>query len=411
MASPPKKGDLFDAMIDQNSADALMFTCNHLRAGTLSIMEADWIAMSALIGKRHVLPFGGLWSNINKEIVEVLESDDVSVVNAILCTTKLMLLYKRCIASSGIHIMHISTLRTRVVAHFPENGTLSNSGLSKYNIIMPITEASQESVDTLMFCHRILAGFSKLFAEEKLDDIRLSLEYISKKKIPIVMNTVWPCPDEEEAQRGDLCWFLWGMLGCYYGRDLISNNLKLFIWEWKRSLRNDRIGLLWGIAHILNTNVTSEWTYQEKTIIERVTDSAEELWKQSNMHNNNSEYEEEEYTHTTTTSSRSKKSTKKGKVVDTSSTTDVDQRLGILFSFIPRIETTIQSSSPYRSHVHVEEARAINVLNKKEMRRETSSLYEDQDTPKVRPFESPPPKTATDLLVSQYDSSILRYRY
>lgn len=295
---PPKKGDLLKAMVAQNSSDALMITCDHMRDLTLEIMEDDWIAMSALIGKHAIVStMGDLWNRVIIDIHRVMALVEVDVCDALLCTTQLMLLYKRCIAVTCGESTNnrITALRSKVIDFFPDNGTLSPNGIGKYSRVIPRPSADMaaaaatasddnDDVTLILFCHRILAGFSKLMAESRADDLRNSLEFISKKKTVIVMSGGWPCPShlDEDAREGDVCWFLWGMLMCYYGESVIHPYFTLFVRNWTKKCRNDRIGLLFGIPYVLShsKNIISDWTYSDRVILEKVQESCDILWEE-----------------------------------------------------------------------------------------------------------------------------------
>lgn len=384
----PKRGDLLNAMLDQDSSEALQLTCEHLICNSISVMEEDWIALTALIGKTSGMPFGDLWNTVNVELLRLVNADTLKVNEAIMCTTKLMLLYKRSSALHPTKLMHMSALRSKVIDNFPEKGTLSTTGLVKYARILPSTEANPESVDILVYCHRILAGFSKLFAEERFDDLKQSLEFISKKKATIPMNVVWPCPDEEEALRGDICWFLWGMLVCYYGNDRVSPYLELFSHNWRRAARNERIGLLYGFPYILDTNVTSDWTYAEKTILEKVNDSIGDMWTQFTESVNDDDEKEKE----------KDKDKNKNKSKD-SMRSDTEERLDVLTSFIPRTTDYTPytyTCVPVNQKQFVQTVRSLQVEGRvrNERHRDRESFVNKQQ----------PHPTATDTMISQFDN-------
>ena len=54
----PKRGELYNAMLNGSSSDALILTCMHLHENTTVIMEEEWINFSALIGKTPEFPYG-----------------------------------------------------------------------------------------------------------------------------------------------------------------------------------------------------------------------------------------------------------------------------------------------------------------------------------------------------------------
>jgi len=339
----PVKGELVDAITNNDSSLALTLTCAHLHDKTTTTLEDDWIATSAYIGKTFGLTFGTLWNAINRDIVQLLEADEVNVATALLCTTKLILLCKRCRQAAVMSLqLHVATLRSKVIKFFPENATLSSAGFKRYARVLPFsgesndddmratpnhhqhqhqhhhqqhvgqriippgairyhstnTSSSRKSYEEESesdaanpaqsldaFCQRLLSGLSKLMIEVRLDDIRNSLEYLSKKRLRIPLMQRWPAPNEEEREKGDICWFLWGALCCYYGEAKVATNLKLFTWNWRKSARNERLGLLLGMPYTFDTNVLADWSYQEANIIERIEQSAYDLWMQyKDMH-------------------------------------------------------------------------------------------------------------------------------
>lgn len=248
-----------------------------------------------------------------------------------------------------IFAIKCATLRSKVIKFFPENAGLSSAGIKRYARILPYHEASSNRLQygngnvnsnstihdddpdsTLyldMFCKRILAGISKLMIEKKYDDIRNSIEYIAKKKVRIQLLDKWPAPTIDDAEKGDTCWFLWGAMFCFYGEET-ATNYKLFTWNWRKSSRNERLGLLLGLPYIIDTNVSVEWTYNEISIMERVENSAKELW---------AEYRE---THSQYDDCRN--------VATSPSLSELDN---VFNTYIPR--TTYSNSSPIRNSAYV----------------------------------------------------------
>ena len=293
----PKRGELYNAMINGSSSDALMLTCMHLYENTTVIMEDDWIVFSALIGKTPEFPYGSLWNQINKSILNFVDAEEVDAKDAMVCTIQLMLLYKRCNENNAnIQPLTINLLRQKVIHIFPEKAILSSAGLIKYTPILSVlndiknSETSSES-DVSLFCQRILAGLSKVMSENSYEDMRYSLEYLCKKKIEIPLPSKYPCPNMEEATRGEIIWFIWGAILCFYGdkngsykynettKDIVFTNYTLFVTHWKRVSNKERLGLLWGVPYSLNTNVVPEWTYTEKIILDKLDNGGIEIWK------------------------------------------------------------------------------------------------------------------------------------
>ena len=90
----PKRGELYNAMLNGLSSDALTLTCMHLHDSTTTVMEDDWINFSALIGKTPEFPYGSLWNQMNKRILDFIDAEEVDAKDAMVNTIQLMLLLK-----------------------------------------------------------------------------------------------------------------------------------------------------------------------------------------------------------------------------------------------------------------------------------------------------------------------------
>jgi len=269
----PKRGDLFKAAItDNDSTQALYITCLYVIKSQFSYLEDEWIAMSSHIGKRESMPFGRSWIDANKLLLEIIEASEFHIQSALLCTTKLMLLNQRDI--DPIITARVNKLRETVIGCFPERAMLSISGREVFQKLLP-----NDTDDTYMFYNRILAGFSKIIEEEQWDNYRNGLEYISRKKLNLPLRQQWPAPTESDAEGGDPCWFLWTMILLIYPmNEIIATHLKLFCLNWRKSIRNERIGLLWGIPYVLDIYNELVWTDSELSIFEKVKGITAELW-------------------------------------------------------------------------------------------------------------------------------------
>jgi hypothetical protein len=269
----PKRGELFKAsIIDRDSTQALYLTCSYIIKKQYSFLEDEWINMSSHIGKKDAMPFGKTWNIINKDLVELIESDEFHIQKALLCTTKLMLLNQRDIDTHKT--MHVQRLRNMIIGCFPDKASLSEVGKQMFQRILP-----PENHEHYSFYNRILAGFSKLFSDENYDDMHNGLEYISRKKLILPMINIWPAPSDTDASIGDPCWLLWGALLLYYkNNENIATNFKLFSSNWRKNIRNDRIGLLWGIPYCIQESTETIWTDHDITIFEKVKNITSELW-------------------------------------------------------------------------------------------------------------------------------------
>ena len=404
----PKRSELYNAMLNGSSSDALILTCMHLHENTTVIMEEEWINFSALIGKTPEFPYGSLWNQINKNILDFIDAEEVDAKDAMVCTIQLMLLYKRCIEiNAKSQPLTINMLRQKVIHLFPEKAVLSAAGLIKYKDILSVlndiknSETSSES-DISLFCQRILAGLSKVMSENNYDDMRYCLEYLCKKKIAIPLPTLYPCPNMEEAERGEIIWFIWGALMCFYGdkngsykyneatKTIVFTNYTLFVTHWKRTTNKERVGLLWGVPYALNTNVIPEWTYTEKVILDKLNETGAEMWKSFVLDQQVQITENENAQNANSKSNSNSKSKGKGKNkkqnVDLNIIAENDP-LDILSSYIPRKETYDDDDDDDEAHEKMLTNLQTNSLQKlqynqqneeRENKLKSAALYDKQ---------------------------------
>ena len=68
------------------------------------------------------------------------------------------------------------------------------------------------------------------------------------------------------------------LLSMYSNNINVATNFKLFILNWRKSVRNERIGLLWGVAYILDDYSDLIWTEYELSVFVKVKNVTNELW-------------------------------------------------------------------------------------------------------------------------------------
>jgi hypothetical protein len=396
----PKRGDLFNAaVIANNSSHALYITCKYIIKDKFKILEDEWITISSHIGKKEEMSFGKCWNEINNQLLDIIHCDDINIENALLCTTKLMLLNKR--HSKKHEKKNVHHLRNEVIGSFPEKATLSESGKQIFKNILPA-----EDDDTYAFYNRILAGFSKMIADENYEDMRMGLEYISRKKLllPVSQTFKWPIISKDInsdddfdlnliVNDGDPCWFLWAMLFCVYPNNKnVATNFKLFCQNWRKNAKVDKMGLLWGIPFIIDDYSDLIWATDDIEIFEKVKNVTTELWTYTV-----NEYEESQR-------AKDKINTTKKKLVDIenddvrsngssgsqrsydsitniSAQNDHHAKLALFNSFIPR---KVAASPAYNIDPYDKMVESINVgANTKMVRVQNTLIPNDQKKPNM----------------------------
>lgn len=274
---------LLQKCLEQDSSACLYITCDYLLNRNISQLEDEWINISSHIGISKKLIFGKLWCEVNEELLTLLTIENLNVQDALLMTSKLYLLNSRLSEANVATNGNIKKIRNKIIEYFPETAALSYEGIKMYRRLLP----SQTS-ESYIFYSRILASFSRLFEgyidngeDYKQDDIRNALEYITRKRNEMNLPTAWPLESlQKHMGLGDPIWFLWGMLMCYFSDKKVATNFKIFCSNYKKSLKLNRIGLLWGLSYCFKNNLAYTWTSEETRVLHKVNEMAADLWKE-----------------------------------------------------------------------------------------------------------------------------------
>lgn len=270
---------ILQASRGKKSDQALFETCNYLAARNTTALEDDWlsilaeIGMSPSIGQDKVL-----WIQCVHDVKMLVDADELDITDALVCTTKLYLLYQRI---AGPVTDSIAKLRERVIDQFPTDSRLSYKGINLFESILP--EETDANKEIIKFCHRILSGFIKLFYD-KNPVTPEAIEFIARKKVSIPLKSVWPAPSPQEAAKQDPVWLVWGAMLLYFPNDLyVSASWALFSHNWRRKYKNERLGLLVGAAACAVSNNQSElvhtsWSRDEAGVIDNIQNLAADLW-------------------------------------------------------------------------------------------------------------------------------------
>ena len=270
---------ILQALREKKSDQALFETCNYLASRNTSTLEDEWIAILGEVGmSTNVGRDKALWTQCVNDVKLLVDADELEVTDALVCTTKLYLLYQR---TARPITDSLSKLRERVIDHFPTETRLSYKGVNLFESILP--EETEENKEIVKFYHRILSGFIKLF-HDKNPVTPEAIEFIARKKVNVPLKAIWPSPSPQEAAKEDPVWFTWGAILLYFPNDLyVSVAWTLFSHNWRRKYKMERIGLLVGAAACAVNNgsselVSSTWNREETAVIENIFNLAPDLW-------------------------------------------------------------------------------------------------------------------------------------
>jgi len=273
----PKAEDLYAALLDGDVQTTLGETAMLLGDGAFTLLEDTWIAAMGAIGER--MPTG-LWASVGEAMRDLLKADteSLAVRDAFRMSVSVALLFRRVAAAGKRRAVRgaISGLRANVTVHFPEGASLSAAGAQQFaKLFTGMTQTERA------FAERIIAGLCRLWAEKRADDLREAMEYLTRRRnlvMPVVAE--WAV-SRDEGDRGEIIWLLWAIIRVYFGgRPEILAMWDLFVWTWRRGVKTDRLGLLWGAAVAGGTGAADwSWNAQEAEMLQKVTDKSAELWK------------------------------------------------------------------------------------------------------------------------------------
>jgi len=316
-----KKGiELLSFIVNNDPEAALYETGILLQQQDTETLERVWIRACAYVGENFLELVAHDYVNCLRILGAMVEETDIKVKDAMLYTLRLCFVFEKI--SVVQDRASIIALKEQLGNVFPEKATLSAAGKLMFKQILP-----KENTEENEFVQRILAGLSKIWTEQDYDVSRTALEYLSRRRLSIPKpKSIMPSIMDDS----DLCWTLWGAaLSFFHNNKDVATTFKLFTWNYTKSCKTTRIGLLWPIASISkigNSDVSDNWTPSETALYHRVSENFREIWKQMEP-----VQEEEE---------------------------QVDHRISVLTSYTPR-STPQRTNMQYTNDKNIEEERKM----------------------------------------------------
>jgi hypothetical protein len=279
---------LVSYVIRGDSERALELACHLLKAGDIQVLEAAIVRLCARFGEGARLPHAfalSQWRAICADALTILQRSKWPVKDVVVLVAKLCILFRG--AAPVAPRVPLTKLRTAVLEVFPEAATLTERGQTTFAAILPNGDAGERA-----FAERLLVGYLQLWAAPDAADVAVQTKLLQatdyllrKKQLSLHLpQPNWPCPTIDEYDRGDMVWFLWGIWLIKY--PAIEPMWRLYCRGYKRSARNDRIGLLMGARWLAATSGgvqaeqgTAAWSATELALFGQVEQYAIEMWR------------------------------------------------------------------------------------------------------------------------------------
>lgn len=278
--------NIYTNVINGNIEKSIYDVCNLLLANNnLYELEDTIINICSYIGSFITIYDIKKYIDIINLSKICIENDYIDIKNILCLITKMCILCdiynKNPSVKTGV--IDIKKLREKIIDIFDDNTKLSSNGINRFNTIIPPPDS-----ETYLLSIKIISNIIKLIK---------SLDYISNDDIDNmknISNKLRNCFDYIIRKKfkfetvlfedTDSIWFIWGFISILYKEEYLSNLYWLFVYNYKKNKKNNRIGLIWGSAiciSFLNKNGNVKgWNDKEITIIDKINDISLDLFNE-----------------------------------------------------------------------------------------------------------------------------------
>jgi hypothetical protein len=278
--------ELFEFVSKGNIEKSLYTTCIFLiENAKIEVLEETLITICSHIGTFIGIREIAKLNDIIIKTKETIESDNINVAEYLILITKMCIICNIYNLSpvSKTGIIPISKLRDKIIDVFSEDSKLSSNGIMKFEMIIPPPDS-----DAYLLSLKIITSFLRIFRimdeltlDDKIDLIAVKFkncfDYIIRKKYAIETKL--------NPNECDPIYFLWGFVEILYQHEeFIHSYYWLFCYNYKKSLKTHRIGLLYACAiaiiYSYKRHISKLWNQNELNVIYKTKEIASELMKQ-----------------------------------------------------------------------------------------------------------------------------------
>jgi hypothetical protein len=280
--------ELFELITKGDIQKSLYSACKILLINDIPIetFEYTLIYTCSYIGSFINIYNAKKYIDIISDVKDIIEDDNIVIKKILLVITKMCILCeiynKQPVVKAGNTSLPV--LKKKISDVFNINSKLSSGGILKFDGVLPPHDS-----ETYNVAIAIISGIIQLIKTsddvsidngDKLqrisDKLRNSFDYICKKKY--LFETKFYSTDN------DAIWFLWGIISILYDEEYIKNAYILFSYNWKKTYKQYRIGILWSVAILIiyshKRNISKFWDHNETAILNKIDDLAMTLFNE-----------------------------------------------------------------------------------------------------------------------------------
>ena len=186
---------------------------------------------------------------------------------------------KNPISKSGI--LTINKLREKIIDIFSENINLNYYYIDKFDTVLPPNNSETYDLSKL-----IIQGIIKIINSiENIGDDFDKLNKIANKLRDIfdyLSRKTYKFETKFQNSDNDSIWFLWGILNILYEENFIKIAYELFMTNYVKKLKTERLGIIWGMTicliYLKKKNIARVWNKNEIILIKKVNEVGMDLY-------------------------------------------------------------------------------------------------------------------------------------
>jgi len=280
--------ELFDYISKGNIEKSLYATCIFLIENSkIEVLEDTLISICSYIGTIIQIREIAKLNDIIISTKFLIENDKITISDYLILITKMCILCNNYNSSlvTKTGVIPLNKLREKIIDVFNDNSKLSSNGIMKFEMIIPPSDS-----EAYILSLKIISSFIRIIkilediGSENIDGIDLisikfknCFDYIIRKKY-IIQTRLNP-------NECDPIYFLWGFIEILFQHeDFIHSYYWLFSNNYKKSLKPNRIGLIYGCAvaiiYSYKKSISNLWNQCELNVIHKTKEISLELLKQ-----------------------------------------------------------------------------------------------------------------------------------
>ena len=280
--------ELFDFVCKGNLEKSLYTTCIFLiQNSKIEILEETLIFICSYIGSLISIYEIAKLNDLIISTRDIIENENINVSKYLILITKMCILCNIYNTNPVIKTgtVPVNKLREKIIDVFSEDVKLSTNGLYKFEMIIPPIDS-----EAYLLTIKIISSFVKII--RNLDDINLDhndrINFISikfKNCFDYIIRKKYVIQTKLNPNEYDPIYFLWGFIEILYSHEeFIHSYYWLFSYNYKKSLKPQRIGLIYACAIAIiyshKKGIAFDWNQNELNVIYKTKEISNELLKQ-----------------------------------------------------------------------------------------------------------------------------------